>query len=99
MIASKFGQLFFLVITGAVGFFVFGVDVVFTENNIFMLAKADAGIIFEKSGFLVRVNDNWIGIAKVHEGMVDMPVATWFVIGGVLTALWMILFDWNQHSE
>jgi len=99
MIASKFGQLIFLVITAAVGFFVFGVDVVFTENSIFTLAKADDGIIFEKSGFLVRVNDNWVGIAKVHEGMVDMPVATWFVIGGVLTGLWMILFDWNQDSE
>ena len=98
MLASKFGQIVLLAVVVAVGFFVFGVDFVFSENNLFMLAKADEGIIFEKSGFLVRVDDYWVGIAKAHEGMVDMPVATWFVIGGILTTLWMILFDWDSDS-
>ena len=98
MIAMKIGHIFFTCMVAAIGFFVFGVDVAYTKTNLLTWAKAEEGVIFDKSGFLVRINDHWVGIAKMHEGMVDMPIATWLVIGAVLTGLWMILFEWSSSD-
>lgn len=96
MIRLKLTQLFVLGVICVVGFFVFGVNIAYLEHGFLLWAHADSGVIIEADGFLVRIDNHWIGIAKMHDAMFDMPLATWFVIGFVLYGAWMVLFDWES---
>jgi hypothetical protein len=95
VIQLKVGQFFFLGCVYAIGFYVFGVDIVYTQPNWQLWEHNDSGIIIEYNGLLIRIGEYWVGIAKIHEAVFDVPIATWLVICFLLGGLWSLFFDWK----
>lgn len=99
MIGKKIGQILGGIFLYYVGHYVFGVDFVYATRDIYMFIQGNEGLIVEEEGFLVQVNQEWLGMWKIHDGIVDMPAATWLIIGTLLVILWQIAFDWESSEE
>ena len=83
---------------------VFGIDFVYSERNLWLeladLKNESRGIIFEQNGFLLKVNGTWVGLAKTHSGLINVPALTYPVIGASLGVLGTILFTgWTNDEQ
>lgn len=101
MIAVKVGQLFALGCLYAGGYYIFGIDIVYFEPNLaFQFHEhRDSGIFVQDYAILIRINENWVGIAQTDEGMLDVPLATWAFFFAWLGGLWSLLFDWGSNNQ
>src|SRR5689334_15181077 len=103
MFESKIIQLIFVTIMWAVLTKVFGLDFVAIHSN--HLANLAVSIVLDasdfwldKRGFLLRINENWYGIYRIHPWLVDSPLLLCGALSGFAFSLWTLIFDWSSDS-
>ncbi len=82
-------------------FLIFGMDLIYAENNILGWRNVKTGLsegfVYNGRGFLIRIDSSWFGIVRNHRGLIDMPFATWPIIGATIAVFWNIIFNWEQR--
>ena len=58
----------------------------------------EKGVIFGEGYLLLQVNDNWIGIGKTHTGWLDIPVAFYGYLTGLIYTISVLAFAWDPSE-